>query len=580
VFKPTFINKYYELKSFLTIRVVDSLHVLTCNKKRDGSMEILAVKKMEKEALKSSGIDFMRLGFSLFFMVAVLVYSFLSSGGVPNNMFLAIAAVFGAYMAMNIGANDVANNVGPAVGSKALTMGGAIIIAAIFEAGGAFIAGGEVVQTIKKGIIDINAFGGNTNSFIWAMMSALLAAATWLNFATAVKAPVSTTHSIVGGVMGAGIAAAGFSIVAWGTMGAIAASWVISPVLGGIIAAAFLFAIKKTIIYRENKAEAAMKWVPVFVAIMAWAFITYLTLKGLKQIWPLIVDVLVFLPDEKKPSFMIAATFGFIIAVIVYLLGKRSVSKKKDKIENTRAGVNLLFTVPLIFAAALLSFAHGANDVANAIGPLAAINDAVVSGGISAKAGIPLWVMAVGALGIALGLALYGPKLIKTVGGEITELDQMRAFSVAMAASITVIIASQLGLPVSSTHIAIGGIFGVGFLREYLEPSNMKRTITNEQETLHNEKESLRAFESERKTLEAKQDKQKEDYERIVELYKMIDVEEDKIKSSKKQLKSAEKVKYVKRDAIKRIIAAWLITVPAAAVLSALIYFMIRGIVI
>ena len=541
---------------------------------------IQTVKKMEKEALKSSGIDFIRLGFALFFMVVALVYSFLSTGGIPNNMFLAIAALFGAYMAMNIGANDVANNVGPAVGSKALTMGGAIIIAAIFEAGGAFIAGGDVVKTIKKGIIDINAFGGNVDPFIWAMMAALLAAALWLNFATAMKAPVSTTHSIVGGVMGAGVAAAGFSIVSWNTMGMIASSWVISPVLGGIIAAMFLYAIKKTMVYKEDKIGAAKIWVPIFVAIMSWAFITYLTLKGLKNLWPSIVDALVFLPDEKKPSFMVASIFGFIVAVVVYFLVKKTVALRANKLENSRAGVNLLFTVPLIFAAALLSFAHGANDVANAIGPLAAINDAVMTGGISAKAGIPFWVMAVGALGIALGLALYGPKLIKTVGSEITELDQMRAFSVAMAASITVIIASQLGLPVSSTHIAIGGIFGVGFLREYLVSSKQEIVIHKKERTIEDEKKILKAYVAELKALEERVEKTKENYERIVELYKTIDKEEDKIKSSKKQIKSVEKVKYVKRDAIKKIIAAWIITVPATALLSAAIFFMIRGIVL
>ncbi len=530
--------------------------------------------------MKGSGADFYRLGFALFFLVAVLTYSFMSTGELPNNVFLAVAALFGAYMAMNIGANDVANNVGPAVGSKALTMGGAIVIAAIFEGAGALIAGGDVVKTIKKGIIDISAFGGNVDPFIWAMMAALLAAALWLNFATMIKAPVSTTHSIVGGVMGAGIAAAGFGIVAWGTMGMIAASWVISPVLGGIIAAAFLFAIKKTIVYKEDKVAAAAKWVPLFVAIMSWAFVTYLTLKGLKKVWPSIVDVLVFLPDAEKPSFMVAAIFGLIVAAAVYLLLKATVSKRAGSIENSRAGVNLLFTVPLIFAAALLSFAHGANDVANAIGPLAAINDAVVSGGISAKAGIPLWVMAVGALGIALGLALYGPKLIKTVGSEITELDQMRAFSVAMAAAITVIIASQLGLPVSSTHIAIGGIFGVGFLREYLESTSEKDEIAIEKQLLDDEKRLLQAYNEELKTLEAKEGKSKEDYERIVGLYHMIDEEKDKVKEAKKQLKSTEKVKYVKRDAVKKIIAAWVITVPAAAILSAVIFFMIRGIVL
>ena len=174
-------------------------------------MEIQTMNKLEKAALKESGTDLTRLGFALFFMIAVLTFSFLSNGGIPNNMFLAVAALIGAYMAMNIGANDVANNVGPAVGSKAMTLTTAIIIAAIFEGAGAIIAGGEVVKTIKKGIIDISAFGGNADPFIWAMMAALLAAALWLNFATMMRAPVSTTHSIVGGVMGAGIAAAGLA---------------------------------------------------------------------------------------------------------------------------------------------------------------------------------------------------------------------------------------------------------------------------------------------------------------------------------------------------------------------------------
>jgi len=543
-------------------------------------MDITTVKKLEKEAMKSSGIDFIRLGFALFFMVIVLSYSFLSTGGIPNNMFLAIAALFGAYMAMNIGANDVANNVGPAVGSQALTMGGAIVIAATFEAAGALIAGGEVVTTIKKGIIDITAFGDHTESFIWAMMAALLSAALWLNIATMAKAPVSTTHSIVGGVMGAGIAAAGFGIVAWGTMAKIAASWIISPLLGGIIAALFLFSIKKTIVYKENKIEAAIKWVPVFVAIMSWAFVTYLTLKGLKKIWPHIIEIFSFLPHTKHPSFAVASILGLVVAIIVYSIVKKTVLKKAQNVKNSRAGINIMFTVPLIFAAALLSFAHGANDVANAIGPLAAINDAVMTGGISSKAGIPLWVMAVGALGIAIGLALYGPKLIRTVGSEITELDQMRAFSVAMAASITVIIASQLGLPVSSTHIAVGGIFGVGFLREYLAETEKKDVVALSQEAVDDEKKVLKALNSELKSLEGKKDKKKDDYQRIVTLYQMIDTEEDKVKEVKKDLKNAQKVQYVKRDAIKKIIAAWIITVPAAALLSAAIYFMIRGIVL
>jgi len=545
-------------------------------------MEIETISKLETQALKKSRTDFTRLGAALFFMIAVLTYSFFTNGGIPNNMFLAVAALIGAYMAMNIGANDVANNVGPAVGSKALTMTTAIIIAAIFEAAGALIAGGEVVKTIKKGIIDISAFGGNADPFIWAMMAALLAAALWLNFATLVRAPVSTTHSIVGGVMGAGIAAAGFDIVSWGTMSKIAASWVISPMLGGIIAALFLLSIKKSILFKENKIEAAKIYVPIFVALMSWAFVTYIIVKALKKVWPQVVEILnniplISLEITKSPSISLALLLGLIFASIVFIIVKLILSNIRT-IDNTRETVNSMFTIPLIFAAALLSFAHGANDVANAIGPLAAINDAVVNGGISSNASIPLWVMGVGAIGIGLGLALYGPKLIKTVGSEITELDQIRAFSVAMAASVTVIIASQLGLPVSSTHIAIGGVFGVGFLREWLHIKEAKNSILEDKILLDNEKENIDAYKSELEALDNKSYKAKTDYDRVVQLYKLIENEKKTIKSTKKHIKKIKKIQYVKRDAIKKIVTAWVVTVPAAAILAASLFFMIKGI--
>ena len=546
-------------------------------------MEINTLKKLEKKAQKSSKFDFLRLGLALIFIAAVLIYSFATSGNIPNNIYLAIATMFGAYMAMNIGANDVANNVGPAVGSKALTMAGAIAIAGIFEASGALIAGGDVVKTIKKGIIDINAFGGNTDTFIWAMMAALLAAALWLNLATYLKAPVSTTHSIVGGVMGGGIAAAGFSIVNWATMGKIAASWVISPILGGLIAAGFLYAIKKTIFYKDDKVQAAKKWVPVYISIMSWAFITYLTLKGLKHVWPDIVsfvneNLFFSLEASKKPSFLTALIFGLIVAAIIYMILKIKMIKSTKNMKNDKASVNALFTIPMIFSAALLSFAHGANDVANAVGPLAAINDAIVSGGVNTKASIPVWIMAVGGLGIAIGLALYGPKLIKTVGSEITELDQTRAFSVAMAAAITVIIASQLGLPVSSTHIAVGGVFGVGFLREWIDKNKrVDVVVAHKHELLDEEESRLKALMNELHALEKKDGKKKEDYKRIVQLYQFIDESEDNIKKIKKSIKNKEKQKYVKRDALTKIIAAWLITVPAAAIIAALIFFVMRG---
>jgi PiT family inorganic phosphate transporter len=516
------------------------------------------------EARDKSLPGFAKLSLGLLFIVVVFLWSYASHDSLPNNSFLIIGAVFGAYMAMNIGANDVANNVGPAVGAKAMTLMWAIIVAASFEAIGAFIAGGDVVNTIKKGIIDPSLIP-DPQMFVWAMTAALLSAALWLNFATSIGAPVSTTHSIVGGVMGAGIAAAGFAIVSWETMAKISASWVISPILGGIIAAGFLYFIKKNIMFQENKIESAKKFVPLLIAFMTWAFSTYIILKGVKHLI--------------KVDFITASLLGVVISAITFVLIKPLITKKADTLSSNRKDVNSLFNIPLIFAAALLSFAHGANDVANAIGPLAAINDAVMNSTISSKVGIPIWVMAVGAAGIALGLALYGPKLIKTVGSEITELDQVRAFAIAMAAAITVIIASQLGLPVSSTHIAVGGVFGVGFLREWLDSSEEK-FIKEVREKFKKDKKELDKFQDELVKIQNLDSKSKSDYKRIAELYNLIDQKDEQVKLEKKEFKSAKRIKYVKRDAVKKIIAAWIITVPAAALLSAAIFFMIKGIML
>ncbi len=500
------------------------------------------------------------------FAIAVAFYANSLVGLSSNGSFLVLAALFGAYMAMNIGANDVANNVGPAVGAGALTIGGAILIASVFEVLGALIAGGDVVGTIKKGIIDPAAFGTDPMIFVYAMSAALLSAALWLNLATWLKAPVSTTHSIVGGVMGAGIAAGGFAVVSWITMGKIAASWVISPVMGGIIAAIFLYIIKSQIIYKEDRLTAAKKIVPILVAVMTAAFIAYLTLKGLKKVWPLLVETLPFLPESKKPTFGVAISLGTLGGIITFFIVKMRIVKKVIGMENTREDINKLFTIPLIFSASLLSFAHGANDVANAIGPLAAVNDALGNGAVSTTASIPLWVMIVGGLGISIGLALFGPRLIRTVGTEITELDQTRAFSIMMAASLTVVIASQLGLPVSSTHIAVGAVFGVGFLREWLESKEMHE----KQDVLYVESEKLRELKADLAGCS------KDDYKRQVELF-------DEIKNQKKQVKKIKKVlrdNYVKRGMVKKIVTAWIITVPTAAVLSAIIFYILEGVMI
>lgn len=508
--------------------------------------------------LASPAIERYRIGISFFFLVGVFLVVGQIADGAPGSMLLMTAAVIGGYMAVNIGANDVANNVGPAVGSGAMTLGGAVVIAAIFEAAGAIIAGGDVVSTIKGGIITADRLD-DADAFVWLMMAALLAGALWLNLATWMGAPVSTTHSIVGGVLGAGIAAGGWGIADWAVMSKIVASWVISPVMGGVLAALFLYLLKRTVLYRQDLVASARTFVPWLVAIMAWAFGTYLMVKGVKKVI--------------KVDFLEATLIGLALAAVVFVVMRAMVSRRAATMENSTAGVNELFTWPMIFAAALLSFAHGANDVANAIGPLAAINDALSAGAIVTSAAIPLWVMMVGALGLAVGLMLFGPRLIKTVGSEITELDKTRAFCIALSAALTVIIASQLGLPVSSTHIAVGGVFGVGFLREYLKRNYASQLHKIMESHDQEEQEKLRPF------LEDFRNASVEEMERLLQESKNRK-QMPLSKKERKRLKKIYREEMVKRSHLTRIVAAWIITVPASAIMAAILFFTIRGLLI
>lgn len=502
---------------------------------------------------------FYKLGIAILFLIMVMLYTLIYHHDMP---FLAFVAMVGGYMALNIGANDVANNVGPAVGSKALTLTGAIIIAVIFEASGALIAGGDVVSTINKGIIDPKLIA-DSDVFIRIMLAALLGGAFWLNIATAVGAPVSTTHSIVGGIIGAGITSSSFNIVNWAMMGKIAASWVISPVLGGLVAALFLYIIQDRIFHQEDTLESAKKMLPFLISIMSFAFITYLALKGLKKIVKLDITTALYI--------------GTLFGMVTYLVVKPLILKASQQLSNEKTDINQLFTIPLIFAAALLCFAHGANDVANAIGPVSAIYDTMQSGEMAQKATIPIWIMVIGALGIAFGLAIYGPKLIKTVGSEITDLDQTRAWSIAMSSAVVVIVASTLGLPVSSTHIAIGGVFGVGYLRYYLyykykdEIEGVKAhhiSSINKKLTKWNNKLAGLEDENERTQL----------LNRIAtkELKLKRVKTSDEINFSKKEIKKLSKInrkQYIRGKVIVKIITAWLVTVPMSALIGGILYY-------
>ena len=455
-----------------------------------------------EQALVYTSRPLFALGLALVFVALAGLAAVALMGGRPGAWVVVAAAAIGAYMALNIGANDVANNMGPAVGARAVTLGGAILIAAICETAGALLAGGDVVSTVSRGIIAPESVSA-PHVFVWAMMAALLAGALWINLATWLGAPVSTTHSIVGGVMGAGIAAAGFASVNWPTMGKIAASWVISPVLGGVMAALFLAVVKNRVIYRKDKIAAARAWVPLLIGIMGGVFATYMALKGFSKL--------------VKFSLGEALLIGVAVGVPLDLIMRPVIRRQSEGMENRTKSLKRLFAIPLVFSAALLSFAHGANDVANAVGPLAAIVHTIEDGTGSDRVIIPLWVMLIGGIGLSVGLILFGPKLIHIVGSEITKLNAMRAYCVALSAALVVIIASWLGLPVSSTHIAIGGIFGVGFYREWYHSQVLK------------ENRDMSKLPAEERTLR----------------------------------------KLVRRSHLLTILAAWVITVPAAALLSA-----------
>ncbi|GGB54708.1 phosphate transporter [Roseibium aquae] len=413
-------------------------------------------------AAESLGRRLIGPGLGVVFMAlcAVVAAFHVPAWSLSDTLVLAAAAAVGAYMAMNIGANDVANNVGPAVGARAITLTTALILAAFFESAGALLVGDDVLETVSSGII-LPAHQVNSAVFTTAMIAALVAAALWINMATLIGAPVSTTHSVIGGVVGAGIAAGGWGAVNWSTMAAIAASWVASPVLGALVAASFLAFIRYMILDREDRLQAARFWLPVLIGLLVGAFTAYLTIKGLDR--------------------LLAVPHGFVF-VTAPLLGGAAwlftiplIARQSAGFDNRRQSIRGLFTGPLMVAAALLSFAHGANDVANAVGPVAAIvNVQLAHTDTVAQAmetepvtTVPLWVSAIGAFGISLGLMLFGPRLIRVVGQRITKLNPVRAFCVSLAAAITVLIASGLGLPVSSTYIAVGAVFGVGFFREW-----------------------------------------------------------------------------------------------------------------
>ena len=371
-----------------------------------------------------------------------------------GTVFMILAVVFGLYMTWGIGANDVANAMGTSVGSGAITVKQAIIIAAIFEFAGAFIAGGSVTQTIRKGIINPESITATPEILLFGMLAALLAAAVWLMIASIQGWPVSTTHTIIGGLVGFAVVAIGLSAVNWVKIGQIVASWVVSPLLGGLLAYGLMISIQHLILRTDKPFENAKKWGPMYVFLVGWIVSLVTMFKGLKHL---------NLDFGPFTTFLLAVGFGLVLAFI----GKRMIDRIQiDEAADEEfhfASVEKAFAPMMIFTACAMAFAHGSNDVANGIGPLAAVASLVKSGGeVAQKADLPIWILVLGGFGIVVGLSTLGYRVMRTIGSEITHLTPTRGYCATLAAASTVVLASKTGLPVSTTHIAVGAVMGVG----------------------------------------------------------------------------------------------------------------------
>ena len=383
-------------------------------------------------------------------------------------IYIGLAALFGIFMAWGIGANDVANAMATSVGSKALTIKQAILVAAIFEFLGAVLAGGAVTSTIRKGIVDTGLMSDEPVLLVYGMLSALLAAGTWLLVASKKGWPVSTTHSIIGAIVGFAAVGIGIEAVQWGQVGTIVMSWVVSPLTAGFIAFCIYQTVQVLVLRHDNPLERAKQWVPVYMFLAAFTITLVTILKGLKHIG---LDI------STRDSYLMAAGVATLIALIgAYFIRKIEPDPKAEK-DQHYITVERVFGILMIITACAMAFAHGSNDVANAIGPLAAVVSVAQSGMIAAQSALPIWILVIGGIGIVFGLATFGRHVIATVGTKITHLTPSRGFAAELAAATTIVIASGTGIPISTTHTLVGAVLGVGLARG-IEAIDL-RVVTN-----------------------------------------------------------------------------------------------------
>ena len=371
-------------------------------------------------------------------------------------IYIGLAALFGIFMAWGIGANDVANAMATSVGSKALTIKQAIMVAAVFEFLGAVLAGGEVTSTIRKGIVDTDLLAGSPELLIYGMLAALLSAGTWLFIASKNGWPVSTTHSIVGAIVGFAAVGIGVDAVQWGEVGIIVMSWIASPLTAGFIAFLIYLSVQRLILHQEDPLTCAKRYVPVYIFFAAFTITLVTILKGLKHVG---------LDFSLRDSYMLATAIAASIAVVGGIAIRRiQPDRKAEKIQHFHT-VERVFAVLMIVTACGMAFAHGSNDVANAIGPVAAVISVAQTGIIAAKSTVSIWILILGGAGIVVGLATFGFHVIATVGKKITQLTPSRGFAAELAAATTIVIASGTGMPISTTHTLVGAVLGVGLAR-------------------------------------------------------------------------------------------------------------------
>ncbi len=378
---------------------------------------------------------------------------FAIAAGLP---LLIIAAVAGLYMAWAIGANDVANAMGTSVGSGALTLKKAIIIAAIFEFAGAFLAGGQVTGTIRKGIVDPEVFAQTPELFVYGMVAALLAAAVWLSVATRFGLPVSTTHSIVGSIVGFVCVSVGVDAVEWAKVGKIVASWVTSPLTAGAMAFALFSLLRRFVIAVEDPFERTKRAAPFLVFMTTFVLALVTLWKGLKHL---------DLDFSQTTNFAIAAGVSALSALVSIPLINRIQPDPEAEEKDRYHRMERVFAVLQIYTACAVAFAHGSNDVANAIGPMAGAVAVIREGAIAAKSSVPVWMLLLGGFGIVMGLATYGWRVMETIGTKITHLTPSRGYTAEFAAALTIVVASQMGMPISTTHTLVGAVLGVGLAR-------------------------------------------------------------------------------------------------------------------